>query len=77
MALQVWLPLDGSIENKGLSNATTRLVTGATSFVDGRMGKALSCNGTSFWSVSAITLGDNVSICWWAKTTDTAAMFGC
>ena len=74
MALQVWLPLDNSIQNKGL-NASPVVVNGATSYADGKLGRCLSCDGSSYWTISPLTLGAVASIAFWAKTTDTNAMF--
>ena len=41
MSLQVWLPLNGNLENKGCSNAVVTAVTTA-GYSDGKLGKALS-----------------------------------
>ena len=49
MALRVWLPLNGNLENKGLSNIS---ITGAGSFVDGgKLGKG--------YTGGAITMSQN------------------
>lgn len=44
MALQVWLPLNGTLENKGLSNVTVTN-NGATVDNNGKIGKCYSFNG--------------------------------
>ena len=74
MSLLVWLPLNGDLHNQGLSDVTVN-VSGATSWGDGKFGQALSGNNSTFWTVSALTLGENVSIAQWVKTSDSDAMF--
>lgn len=73
MGLLVWLPLNGNLNNQGLSDVTVT-VSGTTSYISGKIGQALSCNGSSYWIISSITLTQTTSICWWIKTTDTNAM---
>ena len=73
MGLQVWLPLTKDLRNQGLLNSSA-VVTGTTAFTDGKLGKALSCNGSSYWSISNITLGSSVSIACWCKTTVSGKM---
>ena len=70
MSLQVWLPLNGSIENKGLKNVNIT-INGSTSstFTTAKTGQGLSCNGSTFWNIVGITLGTEASITWWSKTT--------
>lgn len=61
--------------NQGLSNISTT-VNGITSFVDnGKIGKGLYSNGSTFWTISPITLGTEASVALWVKTSDTNAMF--
>lgn len=74
MALQVWLPLNDSVQNKGLNNATVT-VNGTTAYANGKRGRCLSCNGSSYWLISPLTIGTTASISFWAQTTDTNAMF--
>ena len=45
MALQVWLPLNGTLENKGCSTATATN-SNATVITDGKTGSCYSFNGT-------------------------------
>ena len=73
MGLQVWLPLTKDLRNQGLLNSSA-VVTGTTAFTDGKLGKALSCNGSSYWSISNITLGSSASIACWCKTTVSGKM---
>lgn len=47
MALRVWLPLNGTLENKGISNVT---VTNNNVTIDnnGKIGKCYYFNGSSY-----------------------------
>ena len=75
MALQVWLPLDGELRNKGLNNKTTIIENGGVPvYENGKTGLGLVCNGLKNWKISGITLGDKVTIAWWSKTTTNAKM---
>jgi len=47
MALQVWLPLNGTLENKGLSNVTVTN-NGATVDNNGKIGKCYYFNGSKY-----------------------------
>ena len=46
MGLQIWLPLNGSLENQGLSNYTV-INNGATIDNNGKIGKCYSFNGSN------------------------------
>jgi hypothetical protein len=46
MALRVWLPLNGTLENKGISDVTVTN-NGATVDNNGKIGKCYSFNGTN------------------------------
>jgi len=74
MALQVWLPLNGTLENKGLSDINIT-VTGTTSYTTGKIGNGLNCNGSSYWIIKPVILTNNCSFCFWSKTSDANAMF--
>lgn len=82
MALQVWLPLNGMLENKGLSNVT---VTngGATVDNNGKIGKCYSFDGNDDYiafSGNFFKGGTSYpfSICMWIYQNDTnrAVLFG-
>ena len=73
MSLRVWLPLNGDLRNQGLDDVTVT-ATGTTTFVDGKIGKCLSDNGSSFWSITDIELGSEASIACWAKTSTEGKM---
>ena len=45
MALQVWLPLNGNLNNQGLS--TGSLSAGSMTFEDGKLGKCLRVNNNT------------------------------
>lgn len=75
MALQIWLPLDGDMKNKGLSQGHTITNNGGEPVFDvGNVGKGLVCNGSKNWKISGVTLGSEVTIAWWSKTTANAKM---
>jgi len=38
MALQVWLPLTGNLENKGLSNFNITSIESSPTYVNGKIG---------------------------------------
>ena len=74
MALQVWLPFtDGTLKQQGFLNSAAT-VTGTTTFVAGKLGQALNCNGSSWWTIPNVTLDSNVSIACWSKTTTNSKM---
>ena len=65
MALQVWLPLNGTLENKGLSNITVTN-NGATVNNNGKIGKCYSTNGTYLVANNPITSANtNLTITGW------------
>lgn len=39
MALRVWLPLDGNLDNKGISNKTASLMGSGVTYVAGKLKK--------------------------------------
>jgi len=72
MALQVWLPLNGTLENKGLSNVTVTN-SGATVDNNGKIGKCYnfgngnaSSKGISI-NNNFVNIGTNRSICAWVR----------
>lgn len=69
MSLRVWLPLRGNLENQGLSQVTVT-VSGSTMFnTTGKLGQSLTCNGSSFWTIAPVTLGNAATIACWTKTS--------
>ena len=73
MALQVWLPLNGSMENQGLLNLTPTQ-QGTISWIDGKIGQCLSAgqatqtvNGISYDSNLVSELGTEFSAAVWVK----------
>ena len=82
MALQVWLPLNGTLENKGLSNVTVTN-NGATVDNNGKIGKCYSFDGNDDYiafSGNFFRGGTSYpfSICMWVYQNDTnrAILFG-
>lgn len=71
MALRIWLPLNGSLENKGISDITVTN-NGATVDNNGKIGKCYSFNGsyikTDYSDYPNIFSGD-FSICFWVYST--------
>lgn len=75
MALQVWLPLNGSIENQGLTNVAVSLQNGTPTFAnDGKIGKCFynSSSGSNI-SVPCDFLSEQLSITFWIKPNSPAA----
>lgn len=69
MSLQIWLPLNGNLDNQGLSNVTINNY-GATVDNNGKIGKCYSFNGSSYIRISlpsTITSLKNTTICMWVK----------
>ena len=73
MALQVWLPLTRDLRNQGLKDVSA-VVNGTTSFTAGKLGQALNCNGSSYWSLPGLTVGTVASIACWSKTSTNSKM---
>ena len=66
MSLIVWLPLNGDLENQGLSNVTVTN-NGATIDNNGKVGKCYSFNGSSSKISMPINLTPTMSFCAWVK----------
>lgn len=66
MALQVWLPLNGNLNNQGLNNTT---FTGSTTFEAGKIGQAgvFGTNAKRAISSATVTLNSQVTIAFWIK----------
>ena len=82
MSLVAWFPLNGNLDNKGLSNYTLTN-SNATVNDNGKIGKCYSFNGTSSYLSSNFSyqnFGNNVSIAFWVKvsafTTDNQLLWG-
>lgn len=74
MSLQVWLPLNGNLNNQGLKDVIVN-VSGTTTFSsEGKIGQCLSCNGSTFWTIPSFSIGAEVSICCWIKTSTNGKM---
>lgn len=74
MALQVWLPLNGNLNNQGLTN-TTVTNNGATVDNNGKIGKCYSFNGSSNYLRINEKLIDNAqyTISFWMYATNVTA----
>ena len=66
MALRVWLPLNGNINNYGISDVTVTN-NGATIDNNGKIGKCYSFNGSSAKISTPINLTPEMSFCVWVK----------
>lgn len=81
MSLQVWLTGNNSMNNQGLLGELTQ--TNATSYVDGKLGKAMSTGGykMSAEQTAQVLNNEQISICFWVYinaddgATDNRAMF--
>ena len=77
MALQVWLPLNGNLDNQGLSNITVTN-NGATVNDNGKIGKCYSFNGSSQYIdfssyASQLRELSEVSICFWCYISNASS----
>lgn len=71
MSLQVWLPLNESLENKGLANITVSAPNG--SFVDsGKIGKCMQGYVTEF-DIPSMVGKKKISIAYWVKINTATA----
>lgn len=81
MSLQVWLTGNNSMNNQGLLGELTQ--TTAPTYVDGKLGKAMSTGGYKMTAeqTEQVLNNESVSICFWIYinaddgTTDNRAMF--
>ena len=65
MSLQIWLPLNGNLDNQGL-NAVNFTNHGVTFNDSGKIGKCGDFNGSSYISASEkLIKSDKVSVCFW------------
>ena len=66
MALQVWLPLNGNLNNQGLSNLT---FSGSPTFESGKLGQSarFGSNSNILTSSAKINLGNCITISFWVK----------
>ena len=76
MSLQVWLPLNGNLQNKGLQGDISVTSTGATVSQEGKIGKCYYFNGSSQYlqlskSLPNLYAGD-FSLAIWLKPTDSS-----
>ena len=74
MALQIWLPLDGNLNNYGLTDVT--LSSGTPTYTTGKIGQCLS-TGSLLFNISnnlVTTLGSTniYSMCCWCKDLNTS-----
>ena len=81
MSLQIWLPLNGNLNNQGLSNINV-INNGATVDNNGKIGKCYKCSGDSrisFPSFNWMTMKpqNNFSFFFWAKGTTNGWLFAC
>ena len=64
--LKIWLPLNGNLNNQGISNPT---VTGSVaSWTEGKIGKCAHFSGSQYIKISSdLTSLKNTTICMWVK----------
>lgn len=78
MALRVWLPLNGDLENKGISDVTITN-NGATVDDNGKIGKCYYFNGSSWIKITmpaGMSSIKNSSVCAWVKSTGSILALG-
>jgi len=70
MALQVWLPLNGNLDNQGVSNVTVTN-NGATVSDNGKIGKGYEFKTTQYLEINNLPFSQltNCSISFWIKVT--------
>lgn len=70
MALQVWLPLNGNLNNQGLTDVSVSN-SGATVNTSGKTGSCYSFTTSQYLEINNIPFSSltNCSICFWAKIT--------
>ena len=74
MGLQIWLPLDGNLNNQGLKNIPFTVDVGTPTIENGKIGKCYTLtNGTRIKSTKMLSTSNykNISICAWVKNTYT------
>lgn len=71
MSLQVWLPLNGNVNNQGLLSDPT--ISTAPTYVDGKLGKAISTGALTLTAeqTSSVLNNQAISFCFWIKITGT------
>ena len=78
MSLQVWLPLNGNVNNQGLLSNPT--ISKTPTYVDGKLGKAMSTGALTLTAEQTNSVLNNkaVSFCFWIKVigTDRQMIFG-
>lgn len=77
MGLQVWLPLNGNLENKGLTNVSVTN-DGASIEDDGKIGKCYSFRTTKSYLLipkESMTSVTEASVCFWLKILDWNASY--
>ena len=78
MSLRVWLPLNGTLENKGLDNVTVTN-SGATVDNNGKIGKCYSFDGSSYIKITMptdfITI-KNKTVAAWVKSSSSVLALG-
>lgn len=78
MSLQVWLPLNGNLNNQGL--LSNPIISTTPTYVDGKLGKAMSTGALTLTAEQTNSVLNNkaVSFCFWIKVigTDRQMIFG-
>ena len=71
MALQVWLPLNGNLKNKGLGKVTNNLTTGVVND-NGKFGKCYACKSGAYLSFNyTLETTSDFSLAFWVKVPST------
>ena len=70
----IWLPLNGTLENIGLSKITRTSSADPSYYDDGKIGKAYNLNVRSTFTCEDIVNLESFSVCFWAKTLPSATL---
>ena len=81
MALRVWLPLNGTLENKGISDPTIGLVGTPTVNNSGKIGKCYTFSGSNGISIAQQILPSQTPAwsfaCWFSLSNTTSTTAAC
>lgn len=75
MSLKIWLPLNGNIENQGVSNIP--IINNGVTFVDGgKIGNKCASFNNNYFSLQNLSNFNTISVSFWMKPSNTSQV-GC